>query len=129
MGGSISVLANVCKSPHRQQRSSTCFSTCRPCPLWHAEPYEVPDEAGDSQDAFFKVSVLEEELRVMNPDLGAIQVGAAWDMTSGDVTQAAPCQHKLLGWVWNCGRGVADAALCLSWRGHWYLKPCACTDT
>jgi hypothetical protein len=42
-----------------------------------AEPYEVPEEAGDSQDAFFKVSVLEEELRVMNPDLGAIQVGAA----------------------------------------------------
>lgn len=35
----------------------------------------VPDEAGESQDAFFKVSILEEELRVMAPDLGAIQVG------------------------------------------------------
>jgi len=35
----------------------------------------VPEEAGESQDAFFKVSILEEELRVMAPDLGAIQVG------------------------------------------------------
>lgn len=28
---------------------------------------------GSSQDAFYKVTVLEEELRVMQPDLGAIQ--------------------------------------------------------
>jgi hypothetical protein len=35
----------------------------------------VPDAAGvDKDDAFFKVSVLEEELRVMNPDMTAIQV-------------------------------------------------------
>jgi hypothetical protein len=59
----------------------------RLCLLWHAEPYEVPEEAGDSQDAFFKVSVLEEELRVMNPDLGAIQVGAL------DATQRSVVDH------------------------------------
>lgn len=36
----------------------------------------VPSEeelAGSSQEAFFKVTVLEEELRVMQPDLTAIQ--------------------------------------------------------
>jgi hypothetical protein len=31
-------------------------------------------EGGDPQEAFFRVTVLEEELRVMAPDLGAIQV-------------------------------------------------------
>jgi hypothetical protein len=37
----------------------------------------VPDDAGGKDDAFFKVSVLDEELRVMNPDLSAIQVRQA----------------------------------------------------
>jgi hypothetical protein len=42
-----------------------------------AEEYVVPAEqleGGDPQEAFFRVTVLEEELRVMAPDLGAIQV-------------------------------------------------------
>ena len=35
----------------------------------------VPEDPGcNKDDAFFKVSVLEEELRVMNPDMTAIQV-------------------------------------------------------
>lgn len=34
----------------------------------------MPDDAGDKDDAFFKVSVLDEELRIMNPDLSSIQV-------------------------------------------------------
>jgi hypothetical protein len=33
-------------------------------------------EDGDPQEAFFRLTVLEEELRVMEPDLGAIQVRA-----------------------------------------------------
>lgn len=38
-------------------------------------PYEVPADVGvGANDAFYKVTVLEEELRVMAPDLGAIQV-------------------------------------------------------
>lgn len=43
-----------------------------------AEPYVVPDDAGDKDDAFFRVNVLDEELRVMSPDLTAIQVRAVW---------------------------------------------------
>jgi hypothetical protein len=46
------------------------------CPA-EAEEYVVPAEqleGGDPQEAFFRVTVLEEELRVMAPDLGAIQV-------------------------------------------------------
>ncbi|WIA28149.1 hypothetical protein OEZ86_010718 [Tetradesmus obliquus] len=41
-----------------------------------AEEYVVPVEqleGGSAQEAFFRVTVLEEELRVMAPDLGAIQ--------------------------------------------------------
>jgi hypothetical protein len=48
------------------------------CQSADAEEYMVPAEqleGGDPQEAFFRVTVLEEELRVMAPDLGAIQVG------------------------------------------------------
>jgi hypothetical protein len=38
-------------------------------------------EGGDPQEAFFRVTVLEEELRVMAPDLGAIQV--SWISADG----------------------------------------------
>jgi hypothetical protein len=48
-----------------------------------SEPYVVPDDAGDKDDAFFKVSVLDEELRVMNPDLSAIQVRQSVPLNSG----------------------------------------------
>lgn len=47
------------------------------CVAVHTEgsgPYVVPDEAGTSQDAFYNVTMLEEALRVMSPDLAAIQV-------------------------------------------------------
>lgn len=73
------MMVTFCTSqpPRPANRAPKLNKPAAPVFLMPAEPYEVPEEAGDSQDAFFKVSVLEEELRVMNPDLGAIQVGAA----------------------------------------------------
>jgi hypothetical protein len=49
---------------------------CTTCCTDEEEPPAVPEDealAGDAAAAYFRVTVLEEELRVMAPDLGAIE--------------------------------------------------------
>lgn len=61
------------------------------CCAADAEYVVSPEELeGSEQDAFFRVTVLEEELRVMAPDLTAIQVRPACP-TACCAAHAVPC--------------------------------------
>jgi hypothetical protein len=79
-------------------------------PTEGSEPYVVPADAGDKDDAFFRVNVLDEELRVMSPDLTAIQVSVSEGVCLGGGRGHHVCEGQPVA---RTAPGSSQCSLCV----------------
>lgn len=86
------------KPPTGTTTSLVNVPACSAATAEDSEPYVVPDEAGDINDAFLKVNELDEQLRVMQPDLGAIQVRGGPAVALASSTSQRPLA-LCIGWL------------------------------